>query len=245
MGKPPKDLDEASKEIASLREQLAAQKAETARQREQANAIIKELKEDIADRENERKTILSDWDEQLARADKGEPLRPLKESSRVRKMPKAAMLQIGDTGPQAVLTSARDPKKDRETYKYDGSRDARPTYTETRKRLLAPVAGFLSAGLEITIVRMGGRACTCGRIWGMYDGWYPSVIWLAQVWPSEYAKTQMQLNRGNTDFKIVAHMQEKGLSIYRGLAPMLIGAPIQVSERVRTVDSSESHVVYI
>ena len=48
-----------------------------------------------------------------------------------------------------------------------------------------------------------------------------------EVWPSEYAKTQLQLNRGNAEFRVFPHMMKEGLGIYRGLAPLLIGAPIQ------------------
>ena len=51
---------------------------------------------------------------------------------------------------------------------------------------------------------------------------------MGEVWPSEYAKTQPQLNQGNKDFSVWGHIMEKKLGIYRGLAPMLIGAPLQV-----------------
>lgn len=72
-----------------------------------------------------------------------------------------------------------------------------PKYTG-KQRLVAPVAGFCSAAIEITA-----------------------------TWPLEYSKTQLQLNRTNPNFSIFKHLQEKKLSIYRGIAPMLIGAPLQ------------------
>lgn len=69
---------------------------------------------------------------------------------------------------------------------------------ETRQKLAAPIAGFTSAAIEITA-----------------------------VWPFEYAKTQLQLNRGNNDFRIMQHMRQRGFAIYQGLTPLLIGAPMQ------------------
>ena len=98
-----------------------------------------------------------------------------------------------------------------------------------RKRLVAPCAGkffyyiahgnnttnktktpyrFLSAGLEISI-----------------------------VWPSEYAKTQLQLNRGNESFNVFRHIRSEGFGIYRGLTPLLIGAPFQGLLRFGSLDT--------
>lgn len=194
---------EEDKEKAELRAQVAELKKERAafeRRIQRQNDKINKLR-------NERNTLLGEWDEQMANADKGEPLRPLSSVSRVRKMPKAADLGISDTGPSAVYTPARDPEEDRDTYRYDGSRGAKPKPSELKKRLVAPMSGFISAGLEISL-----------------------------VWPSEYAKTQLQLNRGNADFKILKHFQKEGLGIYRGLAPMLLGAPVQGLLRFGSLD---------
>eukprot|EP00658_Telonema_sp_P-2_P070096 TRINITY_DN59711_c0_g1_i2.p1 TRINITY_DN59711_c0_g1~~TRINITY_DN59711_c0_g1_i2.p1 ORF type:complete len:452 (-),score=95.02 TRINITY_DN59711_c0_g1_i2:269-1624(-) len=184
---------------------------DTAAQQCEANrAQIRALKAEIESHEADRLSIMDEWDQQLARMDKGEPLRPMASVSRVRKMPKSGALGISDASPQAVWTSERDPSKDREVYKWDGSRDKKPEYDEwktVRKRLVAPMAGFLSAGLEISL-----------------------------VWPTEYAKTQLQLNRTNKDFKILKHLRAQGLSIYRGLTPMLIGAPFQGLLRFGSLD---------
>lgn len=64
--------------------------------------------------------------------------------------------------------------------------------------LITPFAGFASAGIEISI-----------------------------LFPMEYAKTQLQLNRQNKDFRVFRHMRSRGLAVYQGLPPMLIGAPLQ------------------
>lgn len=69
---------------------------------------------------------------------------------------------------------------------------------EKKKKLVAPVAGFVSAAVEISA-----------------------------TWPLEYSKTQLQLNRTNPNFNIYQHLASNGLSIYKGITPMLIGAPLQ------------------
>jgi len=128
-------------------------------------------------------------------------------------LPKAADVGTLESAPFAVLTRERDPSLDRQKYKFDGSRAAKPEASDLRKRLVAPMSGFLSAGLEISI-----------------------------VWPSEYAKTQLQLNRGNTDFRIGAHMMQKGFGIYKGLTPLLIGAPIQGLLRFGSLDTFNNYL---
>jgi solute carrier family 25 citrate transporter 1 len=77
----------------------------------------------------------------------------------------------------------------------------------TKEKMVAPVAGFISAAIEITA-----------------------------TWPFEYAKTQLQLNRTNPSFNVVAHVKERGLGIYKGITPMLIGAPIQGVCRFSTME---------
>jgi len=186
-------------QLAAKVELAEMQRVEADKERRITEAKIRELQVEIAIQDAEKKTLLDEWDHQMSASDKGEPLRPLSSVSRVRKMPKSAFVGAAESAPQAVWTEERDPKADKEKYKFDGSRDKKPEASEFKKRLIAPVAGFLSAGLEITI-----------------------------VWPSEYAKTQLQLNKSNADFRIMRHMMNEGLSIYKGLTPMLIGAPIQV-----------------
>lgn len=70
--------------------------------------------------------------------------------------------------------------------------------TKSKEKMIAPIAGFASAAMEISA-----------------------------TWPLEYAKTQLQLNRTNPDFSISKHLASRGLSIYAGITPMLIGAPLQ------------------
>ena len=149
------EVKERDQELARRRAEVAQLRAESEKavqRRAVTDARIKDLQAEIQSRDEERASLLSQWDQQMALADKGQPLRPLSSVSRVRKMPKSAFSGVSDAAPQAVYTGPRDPKQDRVEYKYDGSRDAKPQYTELRKRLTAPIAGFLSAGLEITLV---------------------------------------------------------------------------------------------
>lgn len=188
---------EKDEEIKKLRRKLKRQESE-----------IRHLKNEIEVHKQDHDSLLDSLDEMLSQADKGELVRAPPEKSRVRKLPKAADVGTSDVAVPAVLTRARDPSFDRKRYKYDGSRAKRPEPSEFRKRLVAPCAGFLSAGLEISI-----------------------------VWPSEYAKTQLQLNRGNADFNVFRHIYGEGFKIYRGLAPLLIGAPFQGLLRFGSLDT--------
>lgn len=80
-----------------------------------------------------------------------------------------------------------------------------------KSRMVAPIAGMLSAGLEISL-----------------------------LWPMEYAKVQLQLNAANKDFSIARHIfKEQGLKIYSGLTPMLIGCPAQGAVRFTVLDSTK------
>jgi solute carrier family 25 citrate transporter 1 len=67
-------------------------------------------------------------------------------------------------------------------------------------------------------------------------GFFSAALEISIVWPSEYAKVQMQLNRGNAGFRIMPHLLEQGFGIYRGLTPLLIGAPIQGFLRFGSLD---------
>lgn len=59
-------------------------------------------------------------------------------------------------------------------------------------------------------------------------GFASATVEITSMWPAEYAKTLQQLNRNNPSFSALAHMRETGLlGVYQGLAPLLIGAPIQ------------------
>ena len=76
------------------------------------------------------------------------------------------------------------------------------------KALVAPLSGMLAGALEIST-----------------------------LWPTEWAKTQMQLNKADPNFSVVAKARATGFSLYRGLPPMLIGAPLQCGVRFSTLDS--------
>lgn len=211
MSKNDTELAKLRTENARLRriiEQQDAENADVTRlqlENENFKAAMKQQDESIKALEHDRNSLFAEWDANMAKSTKGEALRPLSSVSRVRKVPKAA--EILENFPNVVWTGTRDPKTDRKVYEFDGSRGRRPEASEVRKRLVAPMAGFISAGMEITL-----------------------------VWPSEYAKTQLQLNRGNADFKIMRHIMSEGFGIYRGLVPMLIGAPIQGLLRFGSLD---------
>eukprot|EP00939_MAST-03C_sp_MAST-3C-sp1_P001693 g1693.t1 len=202
-----KNGKEEERSVGRLERELNKEKRERKREAAIYEAKIKQLETELKATQEEHDSLLDEWDDLLANADKGSPVRPPSDTSRVRKLPKAADVGTSDTAVPAVLTRERDPTFDRQKYKYDGSRGAKPQVSEIKKRLIAPMAGFLSAGLEISI-----------------------------VWPSEYAKTQLQLNRGNREFRVFSHMYKEGFGIYRGLTPLLIGAPIQGLLRFGSLD---------
>lgn len=80
-----------------------------------------------------------------------------------------------------------------------------------RSRIVAPIAGMISAALEISL-----------------------------LWPMEYAKVQLQLNASDPKFSIFRHIfREQGLKIYSGLTPMLIGCPAQGAVRFGVLDSTK------
>lgn len=59
-------------------------------------------------------------------------------------------------------------------------------------------------------------------------GFVSALVEITAMWPCEYAKTMQQLNRKNPEFRVLKHMKEMGaLRVYQGLAPLLIGSPIQ------------------
>mmetsp|Transcript_26825 Transcript_26825/g.58934 ORF Transcript_26825/g.58934 Transcript_26825/m.58934 type:complete len:374 (-) Transcript_26825:254-1375(-) len=72
---------------------------------------------------------------------------------------------------------------------------------------VAPVAGMLAGGLEIS--------CT---------------------WPMEWAKVQSQLHRSDPNWTLLSQARRTGLGMYKGLPPMLIGAPLQGAVRFTTLE---------
>lgn len=74
--------------------------------------------------------------------------------------------------------------------------------------VVAPIAGFSAAFTEIFV-----------------------------LFPTEYCKVQVQLNRGNNTFSITSHLKERGFRIYKALPPMLIGAPLQGLLRFSCLDA--------
>ena len=156
MSKNDTELAKLRTENARLRriiEQQDAENADVTRlqlENENFKAAMKQQDESIKALEHDRNSLFAEWDANMAKSTKGEALRPLSSVSRVRKVPKAA--EILENFPNVVWTGTRDPKTDRKVYEFDGSRGRMPEASEFRKRLVAPMAGFLSAGMEITLV---------------------------------------------------------------------------------------------
>ena len=77
-----------------------------------------------------------------------------------------------------------------------------------RRPLVAPLSGMIAGALEITA-----------------------------LWPTEWVKVQRQLRTSTANFNALHEIRKEGLGIYRGLAPMLIGAPLQCAVRFSTLDT--------
>jgi hypothetical protein len=54
-------------------------------------------------------------------------------------------------------------------------------------------------------------------------------------------QVQSQLNRGNPSFSVVAHARKTGLALYRGLPPLLIGAPLQCAVRFSALEGCRAY----
>lgn len=68
-------------------------------------------------------------------------------------------------------------------------------------------------------------------------GFVSATVEITAMWPAEYAKTLQQLNRTNPEFNAITHMRQMGvIGVYQGLAPLLIGAPIQGLIRFSSLD---------
>lgn len=81
-------------------------------------------------------------------------------------------------------------------------------HSQTLQPMVAPIAGFAAAFTEISL-----------------------------LFPTEYCKVQLQLNRGNADFSLAKHLKQRGMRIYQALPPMLIGAPLQGLLRFSCLDA--------
>lgn len=81
--------------------------------------------------------------------------------------------------------------------------------------MVAPVAGFSAALAEITL-----------------------------LFPTEYCKTQLQINRQNVKFSLSKHLCERNWRIYQALPPMLVGAPIQGMIRFSCLDFVQQNGVF-
>jgi hypothetical protein len=91
----------------------------------------------------------------------------------------------------------------------DVSRERSSSLRGSWKQLLvAPISGMIAGAIEITV-----------------------------LWPTEWAKVQKQLPGRGKDFSVLREMRKQGFGIYRGLTPMLIGAPLQCAVRFSTLDS--------
>ena len=76
------------------------------------------------------------------------------------------------------------------------------------KLLVAPIAGMLAGTLEIT-----------------------------SLWPMEWAKVQIQLNKGVPGWSIMGDVRRVGTGLYKGLPAMLVGVPLQGAVRFSTLDA--------
>ena len=52
----------------------------------------------------------------------------------------------------------------------------------------------------------------------------------------------MQLHRGDPSFSVLAHGRRTGLALYRGLPPLLIGAPLQCAVRFSTLEACRAYL---
>jgi hypothetical protein len=57
-----------------------------------------------------------------------------------------------------------------------------------------------------------------------------------------YPQVQAQLNRGNPSFSILAHARKTGHALYRGLPPLLIGAPLQCAVRFSALEGCRAYL---
>ena len=76
------------------------------------------------------------------------------------------------------------------------------------KLLVAPIAGMLAGTLEIT-----------------------------SLWPMEWAKVQIQLNKGVPGWSLTRDVRRVGTGLYKGLPAMLVGVPLQGAVRFSTLDA--------
>lgn len=76
------------------------------------------------------------------------------------------------------------------------------------KLLVAPIAGMLAGTLEIT-----------------------------SLWPMEWAKVQIQLNKGVPGWSLMGDVRRVGTGLYKGLPAMLVGVPLQGAVRFSTLDA--------
>ena len=76
------------------------------------------------------------------------------------------------------------------------------------KLLVAPIAGMLAGTLEIT-----------------------------SLWPMEWAKVQIQLNKGLPGWSLIGDVRRVGTGLYKGLPAMLVGVPLQGAVRFSTLDA--------
>ena len=81
------------------------------------------------------------------------------------------------------------------------------------KLLVAPIAGMLAGTLEIT-----------------------------SLWPMEWAKVQIQLNKGVPGWSLMGDVRRVGLGLYKGLPAMLVGVPLQGAVRFTTLDAVKALV---
>ena len=79
--------------------------------------------------------------------------------------------------------------------------------------LVAPFAGMCAGALEIT-----------------------------SLWPMEWAKVQIQRNKGVPGWSLMGDVRRVGIGLYKGLPAMLVGVPLQGAVRFTTLDAVKALV---
>ena len=102
-----------------------------------------------------------------------------------------------------------------------------PEHAPPRVLALARAAPDLELDLERARLRslISPLAGTCA-----------GALEIALTWPMEWAKVQSQLHRFDPRWSLLAQARASGTGIYKGLPPMLLGAPLQGAVRFSTLE---------
>ena len=65
---------------------------------------------------------------------------------------------------------------------------------------------------------------------------------ITSLWPMEWAKVQIQLNKGVPGWSLMGDVRRVGMGLYKGLPAMLVGVPLQGAVRFTTLDAVKALV---